>query len=140
MKEDYRDELRKRILDDMVVNYNNALEKNFELANKFISLTKSGSVEVKVKDSLKGEYKILLYLIGKVYAFEAGLSDNNSADNKELMNELGIPGGSLYPWLKKLREKNRIKRVKVGRHIHNIIMPNLIEKTLKDVEELINKT
>lgn len=139
MEDSNNKELKRKILDEMVTDYDNALEKNFELAKKFVAITKSGKVEVKIKSELNGKEQILLYLIGKMYAHEAGLSDYNSADNKELMNELGIREGSLLPWLKRLRDEKRISQVKVGGYVHHAILPNLIEKTLKEVEAKLGK-
>lgn len=129
--------LKQRILEEMSVSYTNALEKNFELAKQFIRVTSEGKVEVLVKEQLNGKQQILLYLIGKLYSKEAGLTPTESAGNKELTEELGIPMGSLLPWLKDLRDQNRIKAVKTGYHQISI---NLIEKTLKEIEKKINKS
>jgi hypothetical protein len=59
--------------------------------------------------------------------------------NKELMNELGIPEGSLLPWLKALREKKKIKQVKRGRYAHHGISLNVVEKTLTSIEKKLKK-
>jgi len=129
--------LKQRILDEMSVSYANALEKNFELAKQFIRITSEGRVEVLMKEQLNGKQQILLYLIGKLYSKEAGLTPVESAGNKELTEELGIPMGSLLPWLKDLRDQNRIKAVKTGYHQISV---NLIEKTLKEIEKKLNKS
>jgi len=121
----------------MSVDYSNALEKHFDLAKQFIRITKEGKVEVRLKDRLNGKDQILLYLIGKLYAKEAGLAIMEDAGNKELMDELGVPQGSLLPWLKDLRDKNQIKAVKRGQYTYHIIPVNLIERTLKNIEEKI---
>jgi hypothetical protein len=129
--------LKQRILDEMSVSYANALEKNFELAKQFIRVTSEGRVEVLMREQLNGKQQILLYLIGKLYSKEAGLTPAESAGNKELTEELGIPMGSLLPWLKDLRDQNRIKAVKTGYHQVSV---NLIEKTLKEIEKKLNKS
>ncbi len=126
--------LKQRILEEMSVNYPNALGKNFELAKRFIRVTSEGKVEVFAKEKLNGKQQILLYLIGKLYSKEAGLTTAEFIGNKELTEELGIPMGSLLPWLKDLRDKNKIKAVKKGYHK---ILVNLIEKTLKEVEKKV---
>ena len=62
--------LRKKIIDEMTVNYSNALEKNFDLAKQFIRITQDGKVDILHKEKFGGKEQILLYLIGKLYAKE----------------------------------------------------------------------
>jgi hypothetical protein len=139
MSELKNEKLKKMIIAEMTADYSNALEKNFDLAKQFVRITREGKVEVLLKDKLSGKEQILLYLIGKLYAKEAGLATTEDVGNKEMMAELGIPQGSLLPWLKGLRDKNQIKAVKRGQYTHHIIPVNLIERTLKNMEEKIKK-
>lgn len=132
--------LKERISEEMTVDYSSALEKNFDLAKQFIRITKDGKVDILDKEKLTGEEEILLYLIGKLYAKEAGFAATAEVGNKELLDELGIPEGSLFPWLKYLRDENRIKQVKRGRYAYHVIPPNLVEKTLKNAERKIMKS
>jgi len=125
-------ELKKRILEEMTVDYSNALEKNFNLAMQFIRTTKEGKIDVIIKDKITVEDQILIYLIGKLYAKEAELSETYEVENQELMDELGIPGNTIRPKLKKLRDNNKIKPVNKGKHIIQI---NVLERTLKSIEE-----
>ncbi len=129
-----KDDLRKKIIEQMTIDYSSTLEKNFELAKQFIRITKDGKVHLLHKESLGGKEKILLYLIGKLYAKEAEFTATDDIGNKELIDELGIPEGSLLPWLKELRAKNKVKQVKRGRYTHHSIPLNLVEETLKSVE------
>lgn len=131
--------LKKMIIEEMTVDYSNALEKIFDLAKQFIRITKNGKVDILFKDKLSGKEKILLYLIGKLYAKEAGFAATDDVGNKELMDELGTPKGSLLPWLKDLRDKNKIKQVKKGRYTHHNIPVNLVERTLKSTERKLKK-
>ena len=133
------DDFKKRIIDEMTVGYSTALEKNFDLAKQFVRITKEGRVDVQFREKLTGQQRILLYLVGKLYAKEAGLTSTDDVGNKELMNELGIPEGSLLPWLKALREKKKINQVKRGRYAHHSISLNVVEKTLKSVEKNLKK-
>lgn len=132
--------LKKMIIEEMTVDYSNALEKNFDLAKQFIRITKDGKVDILFKDKLSGKEKILLYLIGKLYAKEAGFAATDDVGNKELMDELGIPKGSLLPWLKDLRDENKIKQVKKERYTHHSIPVNLVERTLKSTERKLKKS
>ena len=133
-------DLKARISEEMTLDYSSALEKNFDLAKQFIGITKAGRVDILIKDRLNGEEQVLLYLIGKLYAKEVGYTATEEVPNKELLGELGIPEGSLLPWLKDLRDTNKIRQVKRGRYTYHLIPPNLVERTLKSVEKKITKS
>lgn len=133
------DGLKKRIIEEMTVSHSSALEKNFELAKQFVRITKDGKVDVLIKDKLTGTEEVLLYLIGKVYAVEAGLTPTYEVGNKELMNELGVPRGSLLPWLKGLRDNNKIKTITRGKLAYHTVALNVLERTLKDIQKKIRK-
>ena len=70
-----KEELKRRILEEMTVDYTITLEKNFDLLKKFIHITKDGKVDVIVKEKIDNKEKVLLYLIGKLYAKTAELSE-----------------------------------------------------------------
>ena len=140
MTDNKENTLKERIIEEMTVDYANALEKNFDLVKQFIRITKEGKIDILLKDNLTGPEQILLYLIGKMYAKEAGLSTTDDVGNQEFMDELGVPKGSLLPWLKKLRDENKIKLIKRGKYTHHNISINFIEKTLKNVENKIKKS
>jgi len=135
MEQPRANNLKKKIMEEMAVDYSSALEKNFDLAKQFIRITKDGRVDILSKDQLTGKEQILLYLIGKLYAKEAGFTVTDDVGNKELMDELGIPEGSLLPWLKDLRDENNIKRVKKERYVYHFIPMNLVERTLRSIEK-----
>ncbi len=130
-----QDNLKRRIMDEMVVDYASALEKNFDLAKRFIRITKDGRVDILVKDKLVVRDNIALYLIGKLYAREAGFAASDEVNNEELLNELGIPSGSLLPGLKELRDKTIIKTIKREGLSYHVIQPNVVEKKLREINE-----
>jgi hypothetical protein len=129
--------LKNKIMEEMTVDYASALEKNFDLAKQFIRITKEGKIDVLFKDKLTGKDKILLYLIGKLYAKEAGLAATDDVGNKELLDELGILRGSLLPWLKDLRDGNNIKTINKGKFTYHAIALNVVEKNLKRMAKKI---
>ncbi len=131
--------LKRKIIEEMTVDYGSSLEKNFDLAKQLIRITKDGKIDVLSKDKLIGEECILLYLIGKLYAKEAELTPTDDAGNKELMDELGVPKGSLLPWLKELRDENKIKRTTKGRFTYHTVALNIVEKTLKEILKKVSK-
>jgi len=100
-----------------------------------IRLAKNGDVEVLVKEKLTGQEKILLYLLGKLYAKEAGLTATDEVGNNELMENLGIPSGSLLPWLKNLRDENRIKQIEKERRVYHYLSIGQVEKVLRETME-----
>ena len=140
MSEEIQNDLRKRIIEQMTADYSSALEKNFDLARQFIRITRDGKVDISVKDKLTGKEAILLYLIGKLYAKEAGYTSADDVGNKELMDELGVRTGSLLPWLKDLRDDKQVKPIKKGKYTYHAIMLNEVEKTLKSIAMKIQKS
>lgn len=133
-------DLKKKIIEEMTVDYSGTLDKNFDLAKQFICITKDGKIDILPKDELTGKEKILLYLIGKLYANEAGYIDTVESGNEELMNELGMPRGSLDCSLKRLQSGKGIKSAKKGRYAYHSVRVNLVEKTLKSVERKLKKS
>lgn len=131
--------LKRKIIEEMTVDYGSALEKNFDLAKQLIRITKDGKIDVLFKDKLTGKENISLYLIGKLYAKEAELVPTDDAGNNELMDELGVPKGSLLPWLKELRDGHKIKTITKGKYTYHAIALNIVEKTLKDILEKVSK-
>lgn len=139
MLSDKEGELKSRILSEMTKDYSNILDRNFDLAKQFIRLSEDGKVEVKLRDKLTGPDQIVLYLIGKLYAKEAGLTDQDNVSNQELLEELGIIKNSLWPWLKELRDNNLIKQVKVGKYKNHYVQIHVVERILKDIDKKIKK-
>ena len=131
--------LKQRIIEEMSVDYADTLEKNFDLAKRLMKITTSGTVDVQNKKSLTGKDQILLYLIGKIYAKKAELSETESVGNEELMIELGIKKGSVLLWLKELRDSGKIKTMKESNKAYHTVPLNLIEKILKEIGNKNNK-
>lgn len=125
--------LKEKILNEMIVDHSDALEKNFERVKKLIAITKTGKVDITIdKAKLGGEDLIRLYCMGKLYSKESGLSKNVDVHYSELMDELGIKKGSVLPWLKNLRDNNFLKSEKKGIHY----MPlNMVERTIDDINK-----
>jgi DNA-binding transcriptional ArsR family regulator len=129
-----RNRLRDRIIEEMSADYSSLLEKNLDLAKQFMRLGREGKVDVLARERLTGKEQILLYLIGKLYAKEAGLAHTNDVGNQELTEELDLPRGSLLPWLKELREKHQVVRSKRGRYVYHSIPASLVEETLTGID------
>ena len=130
-----KEDLKKRIREEMTVNYIDVLERNLERVKKYILVTNEGKIDLLIKDEVENKEKILLYLIGKMYAKVAELSETEQVGNKELITELSMPEGSVKPILKSLREKGKINHIKEGKNVFHSIKPNLIERILKSLNE-----
>jgi hypothetical protein len=137
--QDQSTELKNKILTEMTVEYSGNLERNFDLAKQFIRITREGMIDVLVKSKINGTEQVLLYLIGKMYAKEAGLAPTDEVGNSELIEQLAVPVGSLMPWLKELRDKNMIKQVKRDNKTYHTILVNRVESTLKTIQAKVVK-
>jgi hypothetical protein len=135
-----KNDLKKKIIREMTIDYSKVLEKNFDLAKQFIRLTREGDIEILVKDKLTGKESILLYLIGKLYSKEAGFTPSDEVGNQEFLDNLAFPIGSLLPWLKSLRDENKIKQIKRDRFTYHSIPINLVAKTLKEIEKKLKES
>lgn len=132
--------LKERILSEMTIDQKSVLDSNFNKAKNIIGIREDETIEVRFKEKMTGPVQISMYLIGKLYAKEAGITEDEYVSNKELMDNLGIGEGSIYPWLKELRENKTIiqkKRDKIS--IHSI-MKNRIEKILTEVNKKIGES
>ena len=52
------EELKKRIQEEMTVDYANSLEKHFDLAKQFLRVTKDGKIDVIIKDKIGGKEQV----------------------------------------------------------------------------------
>ena len=127
--------LKKRIIEEMIVDHQNILEKYFDLAKKFISITSKGTINIISEEKFSIEEKILLYLIGKIYAKEAGLVSTEEVGFKELMDNVGVLKGTIYPVIKRLRDKNKISQRNQGKLTYITIPLNLLGNILSKMKE-----
>ena len=132
---DENSKLKKRIIEEMIVDHQNILEKHFDIAKQFINITTEGVINIISEEKFSTEERILLYLIGKIYAKEAGVASTEEVGFKELMDNLGILKGTIYPIIKRLRDKNKISQRKQGKLTYITIPMNLLGKLLSEMKE-----
>jgi hypothetical protein len=128
-------ELKKRILDEMTIKHSTILSESFELAKQYVRLREDGLVDLLVRDKLSGKDQILLYLIGKMYAKEASLTNDENVGTTELLDQLGVPEGSLFPWLKELRDSNQIRQVKRENNVYHTVLPAKVYEILTTIQK-----
>lgn len=133
-------DLRRRIQAEMTETYSINLEKNFDLAKRFVRLAPDGTVVILIKDSLTRKQQILLYLVGKIYSKEAGYVTDESVGNDELLEQLQLPVGSLFPFLKELRDENLIRQVKRDNSVHHALPPSKLADVLNSIDERLIDT
>jgi len=97
------EELKKWVKEELTVTEVNELRRHKEKVKELIGITSGGMVVFKA-DSTKLSAKeiICLYMIGKVYARVAGYVDEDSVANKELIEALNLPEGTIRYALKEL--------------------------------------
>jgi hypothetical protein len=87
---------------------NQYMERYSSLTKRFVSINGQGEISIIVEGSDKE--RILLYLIGKLYARKDGLVPSEFVDRSELVQKLGIPETYLLELLKELGNKQLISR------------------------------
>lgn len=124
-------DLKKSILAEMVVDEGGALERHFLDAKQLVSLTKDGKVKLHNRELFTPSEQVLLYLIGKIYSKTAGLAPSEWVGNAEVLEELGLPRGTLDPVLKELRDGNRIKQKKEGKLVSHSLPIHSVGRVLE---------
>jgi len=121
------DWIRTNLMSDAV----SELDVHKEAVAKFLSLTPTGAVVLKTdRTQLDIPTEILLHLIGRAYAAAAGLAENDSITNKELVHLVGgTPGGQRWA-LARLRDENLIAAA--GRGAHRIT-PSQLGRALESL-------
>ena len=99
---------------ELTVDVESELSKHKEKVKTLISLAPSGEVLLKSSD-LTAKQKILAYLIGKAYANVANYSEG-TATNKELVDTLHLPEGTVKFNLFELRKEGLVFSVASGVH------------------------
>ena len=132
---DAQAQLKKRILEEMTVKHSTILTESFDLAKQYVRVREDGYVEVLVRSKLTGKEQILLYLIGKLYAKEAGLTTDETVGTSELLDQLHVPEGSLFPWLKELRENNQIRQLRRENNVYSTVASANVRGILESIEK-----
>jgi hypothetical protein len=74
--------------------------------------SKSGKIVFKPKfQSLSSRQQVLAYLMGNKVALLLGKAEKEEVAAKDIVNNSGIPKGTVYPKLKELKEERLISQV-----------------------------
>jgi predicted transcriptional regulator len=122
VKVDGLSNLKKWIEDEMTIDIESELLKHKEKVKNLVQLTKTGDVILKQTD-LTAKQKILVYLIGKTYSKVADYTQNETATNKEIIETLGLPEGTVKNVLFDLRNEGIVNSLESG--VHRIRVANI---------------
>jgi len=134
------EELKKWIKEELTVSPVDDLVNSKDKVKEVLGISSDGKIVFKVNlAKLTARETISLYMIGKVYAKVAGYVDTEAVTNKELIEELKLPEGTIGYTLKELQDERIIVAEKAG--IHRIlyakigrILDTVLEKTGRDVD------
>lgn len=99
--------LEEWIKQELTVDLETELSKHKEKVKALLQLTPSGEILIKWPD-LTAKQKIIAYMIGKVYSHFAKYSDDSTVTNKELIDALHMPEGTVKYTLHDLRNEGVI--------------------------------
>ena len=134
MAETRKGTLKDRIVREMTIDTEGVLDRSFDKAKGIFLLDKNGKVVILSKELMNTDEKVLTYLIGKKYAVFAGYAEFDDAGTSELVNDLGIPKGTLDPAINNLKKKKRIVvSRKDGRKLLHKIADNFIEPMILQI-------
>jgi len=123
------DELAAWVKKEMMSDDADELNRNKERAREYVRLTSDGGVII-TRRGLTARLEIALFYIGLAYAKVAGLREDDVVSNKEVVDRLGLPDGTVHPKIKELRDGHYIEQVKDGTHR---IIPRRISELLDEV-------
>ncbi len=122
--------LEDKIQDEMTTDKEDVLEKYFDRVIEAVELSENGRVFLKPDQDFSTKEEILLYGVGKHYASKAGYTDDATFKNKELVEQLERPKGTIEWGINELKDAGKIKRKKDGEHK---ISTNRVGKTLDEL-------
>jgi hypothetical protein len=98
---------------------------------RVVSINDDGSAGPRVGLALPAREAVLCSYVGKHYAAAAGLATQTSVENRELVESLGLPKGTVGRCVKELRDARLIQVLEEGRHTLPV---SNIERAIKEIE------
>ncbi len=134
------DALRDWIRSEMTMEKPDILTQVKQRVARLLGVSSDGKVAFRISDDQAGrlgaDEKILLYVMGKLYAQAAGYTETDSVSNAELQRELGMPEGTVRAKLTGLRRAGFLTSDKPGSHA---IVRNRITAALGDIERKLGE-
>jgi hypothetical protein len=101
---------------------------------QFLRLTPEGGVLIENR-GLTARHQVGLYYVGAAYAKIAGFRESDEVSNKEIVEKLGMPDGTLHPKVKELRDNHFIIPTKAGHRINYSKIGTLFDEIGKKKDE-----
>jgi hypothetical protein len=118
----------------MTVDDNQILNENKDIISTLVGLSPEGKVMLKVvRERFNGRQIVLLYLVGKLYSKVAGYSQERSASNSEIINETGLPSGTVGRCLLELHKQGYVRDGSNGGHE---LVPSSIPSILASLKDV----
>jgi len=130
------EELRKWVKEELTVTEIDNLAKNKDKVKQLVGITTDGRIVFKVDASnFLAKEVICLYMIGKAYALIAGYVETETVTNKELIEALRLPEGTIAYTLKDLRDEKLVIAERTGIHrISHDKIGVVIDNVLKKIQ------
>ncbi len=124
-------EMREWVRANKVAEQASILREMRDRVAKVVSISGDGSAGPRLGLSLPARQMVLCSYVGKQYAAAAGLATDATVENRELVDGLGLPKGTVGRCVKELRDVRLIQVMEEGRHVLPI---SNIERALKEIE------
>jgi hypothetical protein len=119
-------ELADWVKKELVVNQTE-LTSHKDRVKQLLRLAPDGSVSIEDR-ALTARQQVGLYYIGAAYAKVGGLRESEEVANKEIVQKLGMPEGTLNPRVKELRDDHLIISTKNGHTINYAKIGKLLDE------------
>lgn len=124
--------IKEWVEDELVSDFETAIEENQDRIKKLLLLRKSGRIELKEEyRKADPEKKILIYLIGQKLANIADIQESDILESKYFYKRLDKADRTVRDKLQTLREKGLIESPKQGKHR---LIPEKIPQSIDYIE------
>lgn len=116
--------LEDQIKDTLVPDTDTVLEKHIDTVKDFLEIFEDGTIVIKNEyRNVDSSTRILIYLIGRRYAYEANLSESDTLATEFFYGRFDASDRTVRNWLQGLRDAGLV--AKEGRSEHRIVVENL---------------
>ena len=103
--------LKDRIEEEMVVDTESVLEEHFDDANQLFRIFQNGTIAI--EDSYKDapwKEKILIYFVGRQYAFEGGQAENPTLPYDFFYGKFDLDNSTIRAYMNDLKDDNVVQK------------------------------
>lgn len=131
------DDLEKWIKEELTVDIRNELNKHKENVKKLLRLMPNGEIIIKTDVvPVSSKEQIALYMIGKLYSNYVKYAKERTVTNRELVDVLALPEGTVKHSLFQLRREGSIVALDAGVHQIKMDRVGAVLKKILSKEEI----